>query len=113
MFALLAPRPWIWRLFFDPTIPTSEEGIAAEIARYADRLHALAEEGVREMMRLAGNDDPSDISALTQVWMSIADSLVNWWLDHPEETPASMSARCVRLFQVVLGAPLPPGLTAD
>src|SRR4051794_32295608 len=26
MFTLLAPRPWIWRLFFDPTIPTSEEG---------------------------------------------------------------------------------------
>ena len=113
-FALLEPQPWIWRLFFDPTVPASEEGIAAEIARYTDRLHALAEEGVGEMMRLAGNDDPRDISALTAVWMSIADSLVTWWLDHPEETAASMAARCVRLFQVVLTAPAPDGVgTAD
>lgn len=109
LFTLLEPQPWIWRLFFDPTIPRGEEGIAAEIARYTDRITALADQGVAEMMRLAGNADPLDISALTSVWMSVADSLVTWWLDHPEETPASMTERCVRLFGVVLGAPLPPG----
>jgi len=112
-FALLEPQPWIWRLFFDPTIPRGEEGIAAELAHYADRFTALAEDGVSEMMRLAGVDDPLDISALTAVWMSVADSLVTWWLDHPEETPASMSARCLRLFHVVLSAPLPTGLAAE
>jgi hypothetical protein len=45
--------------------------------------------------------------------MSIADSLVNWWLDHPGETAASMAARCARLFRVVLSAPAPPALRAD
>jgi AcrR family transcriptional regulator len=107
IFTLLEPQPWIWRLFFDPTIPQGEEGIAAEIARYTDRITALADQGVAEMMRLSGVDDPLDISALTSVWMSVADSLVTWWLDHPDETPASMTRRCVRLFGVVLGAPLP------
>jgi AcrR family transcriptional regulator len=111
-FAVLEPQPEIWRLFFDPTIPTSEEGISAEIALYTDRLHALAEEGVGELMRLAGVADPLDISALTAVWMSIADSLVSWWLDHPEETRESMAARCTRLFQVVLTSPLPGRLVA-
>ncbi|MFI2707696.1 TetR/AcrR family transcriptional regulator, partial [Nocardioides sp. CER28] len=112
-FVLLERQPWIWRLFFDPTIPRGEQGIAAELALYTDRFTALAEEGVGEMMRLAGNEDPRDVSALTAVWMSVADSLVTWWLDHPDETPASMTARCVRLFQLVLGATLPPGTTAD
>jgi AcrR family transcriptional regulator len=107
LFTLLEPQPWIWRLFFDPTIPRGEEGIAAEIALYTDRITALADEGVAEMLRLSGVDDPLDVSALSAVWMSVADSLVTWWLDHPEETPASMTERCLRLFQVVLGAPLP------
>ena len=109
LFTLLEPQPWIWRLFFDPTVPRGEEGIAAEITLYTGRITALADQGVAEMMRLSGVDDPLDISALTSVWMSVADSLVTWWLDHPGETPASMTDRCVRLFEVVLGAPLPPG----
>jgi hypothetical protein len=45
--------------------------------------------------------------------MSVVDSLVGWWLDHPGETAASMTARCVRLFEVVQGAPLPGAGTAD
>jgi AcrR family transcriptional regulator len=113
MFAVLEPQPWIWRLFFDPTIPSSEAGISAEIAGYTDRLRALAEEGVGELLRLSGDEDPLDVSALTSVWMSVADSLVTWWLDHPDETRESMTARCFRLFQVVLGAPLPSEVTAD
>jgi AcrR family transcriptional regulator len=113
IFTLLEPQPWIWRLFFDPTIPRGEEAIAAEIARYTDRITALADEGVAEMMRLSGDEDPRDVSALTSVWLSVADSLVTWWLDHPDETPSSMTARCVRLFGVVLGAPFPLPVAAD
>jgi len=113
LFALLEPQPWIWRLFFDATVPAGEQGITAEIALYTDRITALADDGVRELMRLSGVDDPLDASALTTVWMSVVDSLVTWWLDHPAETAASMTARCVRLFGVVLGAPLPAGVRAD
>jgi AcrR family transcriptional regulator len=108
LFALLEPQPWIWRLFFDPTVPRGERGIAAEIALYTGRITSLADDGVREMMRLAGTEDDLDASALTAVWLSVVDALVTWWLDHPGETPASMTDRCVRLFEVVLGAPLPP-----
>src|SRR4051794_27713439 len=113
LFALLEPQPWIWRLFFDPTVPPGEQGIAAEIARYTDRITALADDGVAELVRLSGGSDPLDVSALTAVWMSVVDSLVSWWLDHPAETAGSMTARCVRLFEVVLGAPLPAGAGAD
>jgi AcrR family transcriptional regulator len=113
IFTLLQPEPAIWRLFFDPTIPAAEEGIAAEIALYTKRITALADEGVAEMMRLSGVEDPLDVSALTSVWLAVADALVTWWLDHPDETPASMTARCVRLFQVVLGAPFPAHVAAD
>lgn len=107
IFRLLAPQPWIWRLFFDPTVPRAEERIAAEIARYTSRITALAEEGVTELMRLGGDTDPLDVSAMTTVWMSIVDALVTWWVDHPDETPEAMTARVVRLFRVALGAPLP------
>lgn len=113
LFTLLESQPWIWRLFFDPTIPSSEQRIAAELALYTDRIGALADQGVGEMMRLAGSEDPLDVSALSAVWLAVVDSLVSWWLDHPEETPATMTARCVRLFRVVLGAPLPPAIAAD
>lgn len=101
IFELLEPQPWMWRLFFDPTAP-QEGPVAAEIAVYADRITALAVEGVGELMHLAGDDDPDDVSAMTLVWMSIFDALVNWWLDHPGQTAAQMTDRCARLFAVVL-----------
>lgn len=113
LFTLLGPQPWIWRLFFDPTVPAGERGITAEIALYTGRITALAVEGVAELMRLSGADDQLDVSALTTVWMSVVDALVTWWLDHPGETADSMTARCVRLFEVVLAAPVPAAVRAD
>ena len=55
MFTLLEPQPYLWRLFFDPTAPTTGP-IADSVALYADRIGKLAEEGVAELMTLAGND---------------------------------------------------------
>lgn len=107
IFTTLADQPWTWRLFFDPTIPRSEESIAREIALYTDRLTRLAEDGVGEMLALVGNDDPGDVSAMVRVWMSIVDALVGWWLDHPGETAAQMTDRCVRLFHAALAAEVP------
>ena len=112
IFGILAPQPWLWRLFFDPTVPRTEQRIAAEIALYTDRIGALAEEGVGEMLRLTAGPgvDPLDVSALSAVWMSIVDALVTWWLDHPDQTPEEMGQRCVRLFAAVLSADLAPAL---
>jgi AcrR family transcriptional regulator len=102
IFAVLEPRPWVWPMFFDPTAPRDGE-VAAAVAAYTDRISALAEEGVGELMELAGNADPLDTAALTSVWMSVVDALVTWWLDHPEESAAAMTERCVRLFDTVFG----------
>lgn len=114
IFRLLEPQPWLWRLFFDPTVPRSERGIAAEMALHTDRITALADEGVAEMLRLtAGPDvDPLDASALSAVWMSIVDALVTWWLQHPDQSPEEMTQRCVRLFVAALSAEFPAGAVA-
>ncbi|WP_125568874.1 TetR/AcrR family transcriptional regulator [Nocardioides baekrokdamisoli] len=109
IFATLAPRPWLWRLFFDPSAPSSGPA-AAEVAGYVSRITVLAEEGVAELMHLAGNDDALDISAMTAVWMSIVDALVTWWLDHLDQTADQMTDRCARLFLAVVAAEVPAGL---
>jgi AcrR family transcriptional regulator len=106
IFATLSPQPWLWRLFFDPTAPTT--GAAAEeLAGYVSRITVLAEEGVAELMHLAGNDDPLDVSAMTAVWLSIVDALVTWWLDHLDQTADQMTERCARLFFAVASADVP------
>ncbi|MEJ7636295.1 TetR/AcrR family transcriptional regulator [Aeromicrobium sp.] len=102
MFDLLEPQPYLWRLFFDPTAPSTGP-IADSIALYADRIGKLADEGVTELMGLAGNNDPLDISAMTAVWLGIVDSLMNWWMEHPEESAEQMMQRCMRLLTALFG----------
>ena len=105
IFTLLEPQPWAWRLHSDPTAPTTGE--AAEIlAAYTARITALADEGVGELMALAGITDELDVSAMVAVWSSIFDALVTWWVDHPDQTAEAMTQRCVRLFAGVTGADL-------
>lgn len=102
MFALLEQQRYLWRLFFDTTAPTTGP-IAASITLYADRIGKLAEEGVAELMGLAGNDNPLDVSAMTSVWLGIVDSLMNWWVEHPDESADQMMQRCLRLLTALLG----------
>ncbi|HEX4190611.1 MAG TPA: TetR/AcrR family transcriptional regulator [Marmoricola sp.] len=102
MFRALAPQRWIWRLVFDPTAPA--QGVSADaLTAYEERLFTLGEDGVKELMRVAGNTDPDDVSAMHAVWESMFRSLVGWWLDHPGISPDAMSQRCVRLFSTVFG----------
>lgn len=102
MFALLEPQPYLWRLFFDATAPSTGP-IADSIALYAERIGKLADEGVTELMGLAGNQDHLDISAMTAVWLGIVDSLMNWWLEHPDESADQMMQRCMRLLTALFG----------
>ncbi len=102
MFTLLEPQPYLWRLFFDPSAPTTGP-IADSVTLYADRIGKLAEEGVAELMGLAGNSDELDVSAMTTVWLGIVDSLMGWWLDHPDETAEQMIQRCMRLLDALFG----------
>ncbi len=102
MFTLLEPQPYLWRLFFDTTAPSTGP-IADAVTLYADRIGKLAEEGVAELMALAGNADELDISAMTTVWLGIVDSLMGWWLDHPDQTAQEMMQRCLRLLSALFG----------
>lgn len=112
MFRALAPRPWIWHLVFDPTAP-HDPATAAVLADYERRIFDFGTEGVAELLHLAGNDDPTDTSAMRAVWENVFRTLVGWWLDHPEESPDAMTERCVRLFSAVFGEiDVPEGLLA-
>jgi AcrR family transcriptional regulator len=102
MFTLLEPQPYLWRLFFDQTAPSTGP-IADSVALYAERIGKLADEGVTELMTLAGNTDPLDISAMTAVWLGIVDSLMNWWMEHPDESAEQMMQRCLRLLAALFG----------
>jgi len=108
IFTILEPQPYLWKLFFDGSAPTT--GVIGEsTAHYKDRISKLAEEGVTELMTMNGNPPqaggtPSfllDISAMTAVWMSVVDALVNWWLDHPDQSAEQMKKRCLRLLNAL------------
>lgn len=104
LFSLLEDRRHLWRLFFDTTAPTTGP-IRDSIAAHTDRIGTLADEGVTELMALAGNDDTLDVSAMTSVWLGIVDSLMNWWVEHPDQTADQMTQRCLRLLAALFGEP--------
>ena len=104
LFTLLEDQRHLWRLFFDTTAPTTGP-IRDAITGYADRIGRLADEGVTELMALAGNDDALDVSAMTSVWLGIVDSLMTWWVDHPDQTADQMTQRCLRLLAALFGEP--------
>lgn len=102
MFRVLAPQPWMWHLVFDPTAPRDAD-TEKVLAAYEARILDFGTEGVAEVLRIAGIDDPADTSAMRSVWENVFRTLVGWWLDHPEESPEEMTERCVRLFSAVFG----------
>jgi AcrR family transcriptional regulator len=101
VFEALEPQREAWRLLYDPSMPAAGE-IAAAAAEYRDRTVAIAASGSARFLRARGIRSRLDASALTAVWMGIVDSMVVWWLDHPAESAADMTARCQRLIIAVL-----------
>ncbi|MFF2083363.1 TetR/AcrR family transcriptional regulator [Nocardia sp. NPDC058176] len=103
LFVALEPRPHDWTVVFDRSHP--DEGPAAEAARTARRrIAAQAARGVADVVAAVDLTDPSDLSALTDVWMGTVTSLVLWWLRHPDQTAAQMSARSHRLIAALVAA---------
>ena len=102
MFHVLEDQRHLWRLFYDPTAPTTGP-VAAAASHYTERITKLADEGVAELMALSGVTDRLDVSAMTAVWMGIVDSLMRWWVDHPDESAAAMTERSGRLLAAILG----------
>jgi len=101
MFHVLEEQRHLWRLFYDRTAPTSGP-VADAVGHYTERITKLADEGVAELMALSGITDSLDISAMTAVWMGIVDSLMRWWVEHPDESAADMTERTGRLLGAIL-----------
>ena len=101
VFEALAPQPNAWKLLYDVTKPSTGP-IAVAAQDYQRRTEALAASGSERFLRARGASNELDASALSAVWMGLVDSLVLWWLDHPEESAQNMVQRCVRLISAIL-----------
>lgn len=101
LFEALAPHREAWRLLWDPSMP---EGGAIAVAAegYRSRTAQVATSGSARFLRARGLRSRKDASALSAVWLGLVDSLVTWWIDHPEESAAGMTQRCARLMAAVL-----------
>jgi len=102
VFEALEPRRVAWRMLFDPSMPTEGE-IAEAAAHYRARTEAIAASGSARFLQARGIDSDKDAAALSRVWMGVVNSLVEWWLEHPEESAAQMIDRCYRLLAAILG----------
>ncbi|WP_436739108.1 TetR/AcrR family transcriptional regulator [Streptomyces sp. BBFR102] len=92
-----------WSVVHDPTLPRGGAAHAAA-AEYRERLAGMGSVGTAEILRVAGDDDPLDHDLLSTVWQHVVTAVVQWWLDHPEQTAADMSARAARMLHIVLGS---------
>lgn len=101
IFESLEPQRIAWKMLFDPTMP--QDGPIAEAAwSYRGRTLQVTASGSERFLRARGIDDELDVSALGAVWTGLVDSLVLWWLDHPQVSAADMTARCYRLMAAVV-----------
>lgn len=102
VFEALEPQRDAWRLLYDTSRPL--DGPIATVAEaYQERVTDIAASGSARFLAARGIRSDADASALTQVWMAVVAALVDWWLEHPEESAAAMVERCSRLLGAVLG----------
>jgi AcrR family transcriptional regulator len=102
IFEALEPQREAWRMLFDPSMPDSGD-IAAAATGYRARMTEIAASGSVRFLLARGIDNALDASTLSSVWMGIVNSLVEWWLAHPDESAAQMTDRCHRLLGAILG----------
>lgn len=97
IFEALDGHTQSWKIIYDATLP--RPSTAFTIAReYQDALNGMGAQGVAEVLGEAGIVAAEDHSLLLAVWYSIVSTTVSWWGEHPDQTPADMTARCLRLF---------------
>jgi len=102
IFEALEPQRDAWRMLFDPSMPATGE-IRAAANDYRARTAGIAASGSVRFLQARGIHSEKDASALSFVWMGIVNSLVEWWLEHPEESADEMIERCYRLLAAILG----------
>jgi AcrR family transcriptional regulator len=107
VFEALEPQRSAWQLLYDPSMP--DTGEIADIAHgYRNRTKEIAASGSERFLRVRGHSTPGDASALSAVWMGLVNSLVEWWLAHPQESAAEMTQRCYRLIEAIAVTPPQP-----
>lgn len=99
-FEALEPQRNAWRLLYDPSMPDAGE-IGEVAVAYRNRTAEVASSGSARFLQARGDHDPDDASALSAVWMGLVDALVTWWVEHPRESAAEMTARCARLMAAI------------
>jgi AcrR family transcriptional regulator len=101
VFESLEPQRVAWKMLFDESMP--DTGPIADAAwEYRGRTLQVTVSGSERFLAARGIHDDLDTSALGAVWMGLVNSLVMWWLDHPEVTAAQMTERCSRLMAAVV-----------
>lgn len=104
IFETLEPRPYDWSILWDATLPPGSS--VDETARgYRSALIDLGSTGTREVLEAAGNSDALDASLLTEIWLSTVTTVVQWWLDNPDQDAVATTGRCVRLLRSLAGTP--------
>jgi AcrR family transcriptional regulator len=102
IFEALEPQRAAWRLLYDPSVPP-DGPIPAVSADYQARTAHIAATGSERFLAARGIRNQRDADALSAVWMGVVNSLVNWWLDHPDEPAQDMIERCYRLLAAITG----------
>ncbi len=101
VFESLEPQRVAWKMLFDDSMP--DGGPIADAAwEYRGRTLQVTVSGSERFLAARGIHDDLDTSALGAVWMGLVNSLVMWWLEHPEVTAAQMTERCARLMAAVV-----------
>jgi AcrR family transcriptional regulator len=104
IFEALEPQRSAWQLLYDTTMPA--DGPIADAARdYQERTQFLAASGSKSFLAARGDHDPQDTEVLTSVWMGVVNSVVTWWLTHPEVSADEMTQRCYRLIAAIWSDP--------
>lgn len=104
IFEALEPQRSAWHMLYDATMPAS--GPIAEAAQdYQARTQFLAASGSERFLSARGDRDPLDTDVLTSVWMGVVNTVVTWWLSHPDVSAAEMTQRCYRLIAAVWSDP--------
>jgi AcrR family transcriptional regulator len=104
IFEALEPQRSAWQLLYDTTKPATGP-IADAADEYQARTQQLAASGSKSFLAARGDDDQFDTEVLTAVWMGVVNTVVTWWLAHPEESAEAMTQRCYRLIAAVWSDP--------
>jgi AcrR family transcriptional regulator len=108
IFRALDGRRLDWAVIYDPTLPAGS-AVRDAAHGYRAQLYRLGVEGTREVLSSRGLTDAADSALSAHVWSTIVTAVVNWWLDHPDETAAAMTDRCNRVIAALFAAGENPG----